>query len=176
MRKLLLVASAAALTVSLIIAQAPPQGGGGGRGGGKGKGGPPAPPPPPPPAGLECFDTLATPEFPRAALQQKVDGTVWVNFEVTPQGAVDKMETQVTSAYADGPKLLTPPAEAAVKAAKIKSDCNGKKVLVVFRYELHGEPVANPQVTSRREPSYIVWIESQPMTRAAAGAGKAAKQ
>jgi hypothetical protein len=173
MRKLLLVAATAALMIPLIIAQAP-QGGGGGRGGGKGggKGGPPAPPPPPPPLGLECFDTLATPEFPRAALQQKVDGTVWVNFEVTPQGAVDKMETQVTSAYKDGPALLTPPAEAAVKAAKIKSDCNGKKVLVVFRYELHGEPVANPQVTSRREPSYIVWIESQPMTRAAAAAGK----
>jgi hypothetical protein len=176
MRKLLLVAAVAAITIPLIIAQAPQGGGrGGGKGGGRGKGAP-APPPPPPPAGLECFDTLATPEFPRAALQEKVDGTVWVNFEVTPEGAVDKIETQVTSAYADGPKLLTPPAEAAVKAAKMKSDCDGKKVLVVFRYELHGEPVANPQVTSRREPSYIVWIESQPMTRGAAGAGKAAKK
>ena len=170
MRKLLFVAIAMALSMQYGIAQ---------RGGGKGgpKGGPPAPPAPPPPAGLECFDTLPTPEFPKAALQAKVDGTVWLNVTVGAQGAVGKIDTQVTSAYADGAKLLTPPAEAAVHAAKIKADCAGKPVLVVFRYELHGDPTPNPQVTSKKEPAYTVWIESQPMTAAATGgASKAGKK
>jgi outer membrane biosynthesis protein TonB len=172
MRKVMFAVLIAALSVSVGLAQ-PPGGGGGGRGGrGGGRGGPPAPPPAPPPAGLECFDNLPTPEFPRAALQQKVDGTVWVNLEVGAGGAVDKLESQVTSAWADGAKLLTPPAEAAVRAAKIKADCAGKKVLVVFRYELHGEPTANPQVTSKKEPSYLMWIESQPLAAAGARGGK----
>jgi hypothetical protein len=169
MRKLILIALAAALCVQFGIAQQ-----GGGKGGGKGgKGGPPAPPPAPPPAGLECFDNLPTPEFPRAALQAKVDGSVWETVQVDAQGAIGKIDTQVTSAYADGEKLLKPPSDAAVHAAKFKSECNGKPVLVVFRYELHGDATANPQVTSRKEAPYIVWIESQPMAGAGA-AGKAA--
>jgi hypothetical protein len=139
MRKWLLVAVTSALSIQYGIAQ---------RGGGRG--GPPPPPAGPPPAGLECFDNLAMPEYPKA--------------EVGEQGAAGKTTTKVTSAYVDGPKLLAPPAEAAIHAAKLKADCAGKTVLVVFRYELHGDPTANPQVTSRKEPSYIVWIESQPMT------------
>ena len=169
MRKLILIALASALCVQFGMAQR-----GGGKGGGK-NGGAPPPPPPPPPAGLECFDNLPTPEFPRAALQAKVDGSVWETVQVDAQGAVGKIDTQVTSAYGDGEKLLKPPSDAAVRAAKFKSDCNGKTVLVVFRYELHGDAIANPQVTSRKETPYIVWIESQPMAAAgAASAGKAA--
>jgi len=162
MRKFLLVAITSALCMQFGIAQ---------RGGGKGapKGGPPAQPAAPPPAGFECFDNLATPEFPKAALQAKVDGSVWLNVEVGAQGASGKIDTQVMSAYADGPKLLTAPAEAAVHSAKLKADCAGKTVLVVFRYELHGDPTANPQVTSRKEPPHIVWIESQPMTATKTG-------
>jgi hypothetical protein len=163
MRKLLLVAILSAVSIPYALAQR-----GGGRGG---QGGPPAPPPGPPPAGLECFDNLAMPEFPRTALQQRVDGTVWVHEEVGPGGAPGKMDVQVTSAWADGAKLLQPPVEAVIKAAKLKPDCAGKTVLAVFRYELHGDPVANPQVSTRKEPSYIVWIESQPMM-AAQGAKK----
>ena len=170
MRKLMLIVIASLLTMQFGIAQ---------RGGGKGgpKGGPPAAPAPPPPAGLECVDNLPTPEFPKAALQAKVYGTVWVNTEVGAQGVPGKIDAQVTSAYAEGARLLTAPAEAAIRAAKFKADCAGKTVLVVFRYELHGDPTANPQVTSRKEPSYTVWIESQPMiATATGGASKAGKK
>jgi len=173
MRKLILIALAAALCVQFGIAQ---QGGGKGGGKGAGKGGPPAPPPPPPPAGLECFDNLPTPEFPKAALQAKVDGSVWETVQVDAQGGVGKIDTQVTSAYGEGPKLLTPPSDAAVHAAKFKPECNGKTALVVFRYELHGDAVANPQVTSRKEAPYIVWIESQPIAAAGAAAKAATKK
>src|SRR5690348_16445230 len=103
MRKLILVVIASALTVQYGVAQ---------RGGGKGAPkGPPPPPAGPPPAGLECFDNLPVPEFPRAALQEKVDGSVWFDVQVGPGGTLGKVDTQVTSAYADGPKLLTPPAD-----------------------------------------------------------------
>jgi hypothetical protein len=167
MRKLFLVAITVLISAQLAMAQ---------RGGGKGgdKGGDKGPPPPPPPAGLECFDNLGTPEYPRAALQAKIDGSVWETIQVGPQGALGKVDTQVVSAYADGTKLLTPPADAVIKSAKLKADCAGKTVLVVFRYQLHGDPIANPQVTNRREPPNIIWIESQPATAAGAGATKAA--
>jgi hypothetical protein len=167
MRKLLFILTVSLLSISYGFAQGGPGGGGRGGRGGRG-GGPPAPPPGPPPAGLECFENLPIPEFPRAALQQKVDGTVWVNFEVGAGGTMGKPETQVVSAWSTGSQLLTPPVEAALQKATIKPDCAGKKVLVVFRYELHGEPVPNPQVTSKKEPSYLVWIESQPMGTGAA--------
>jgi len=111
--------------------------------------------------GLACFENLATPEFPSAALQAHVDGTVWTTTHVNSQGMVERVDSQVVSAWADGPKMLTPPVEKAIRAAKIKSECAGKEVPVVFRYELHGEATQTPKVTSRTEGN-IIYIESQP--------------
>jgi len=113
------------------------------------------------PDGLACFENLAPPEFPKTALQAHVDGSVWTYTQVSPQGALDKVETQVVSAWGDGPKLLTPPVEKAIRAAKIKSECAGKTVTVVFRYQLYGEATPAPKVKTRTDGN-IMYIESQP--------------
>jgi len=112
--------------------------------------------------GLACFENLAAPEFPQAALREHVDGSVWTWTHVNAQGVPEKIDTQVVSAWGDGPKLLTPPVEKAIHAAKVKSACANKTVSVVFRYELHGEATANPKVTSRNEAPNIMYVESQP--------------
>jgi hypothetical protein len=36
--------------------------------------------------GLSCFANLGTPEYPTAALQAHVDGSVWTTTHVSPQG------------------------------------------------------------------------------------------
>ncbi|GEM_PF-2426802 len=120
------------------------------------------------PSGFECVDQLQTPDFPKAALQKHVDGSVWTWTKVSPQGTAEKIDTQVVSAYGEGPNLLTPPAEKALKESKFKTSCAGKTVSVVFRYELHGQETANPKVTSRRENPDILYIESQPEATASA--------
>ena len=112
--------------------------------------------------GLACFENLVTPEYPNSALQAHVDGSVWTWTQVSPQGVPDKIETQVVSAWGEGPKLLTPPVEKAIRASKVKAECAGKKVWVVFRYELHGEATPDPKVTSRTEAPNVMWIESRP--------------
>jgi hypothetical protein len=161
MRSLIVIA--AALLVSQYgIAQ---QGGRGGRGGGRGPA--PAEPPAPVNPGFECFAGVETPEFPQAALQTHVDATVWVTLQVTPQGAADKIETKVSSAWESGPKLFTPAVEKIVRAAKFKPECAGKTVAVVYRYDLEGEAVANPKATQRTE-ARVMYIESQPALMAAA--------
>ena len=166
MRTLLIVAATSLLMSQYAAAQPAGGGGRGGRGGGRGAA--PAPPPAPPNPGLECVDQLQIPEYPKAALLAHVDGSVWTNTQVTAQATAGKIDNQVVSAYGNGPALLVPPVEKALQATKFKSDCAGKTVSVVFRYQLHGEPVANPQVTSRKEAPTIVWIESQPEKAAAA--------
>jgi hypothetical protein len=105
---------------------------------------------------------MQVPDFPAAALQMHVDGSVWTWTEVTPQGGAGKIDTQVVSAWGQGAALLTPPVEKALKESKFKSDCAGKTVAVVFRYQLHGEPKPSPKVTNRTEPPNLVWIESEP--------------
>src|SRR5712671_3233779 len=112
--------------------------------------------------GLSCFANLGTPEYPTAALQAHVDGSVWTTTHVSPQGTIDKIDTQVVSAWGEGSKLLTPPVEKALRAAKIRSECAGKAVSVVFRYQLHGEATENPEVKSHREEPNLLWIESEP--------------
>jgi len=120
--------------------------------------------------GLACFENLAAPEYPKTALQAHVDGSVWTTTQVNSQGAIDKIDTQVVSAWGEGPKLLTPPVEKAIRAAKIKSECAGKTVSVVFRYMLHGDATSNPKVTSRTEAANLMYIESQPSAEPAVSA------
>jgi len=124
--------------------------------------------------GLACFENLAAPEYPRNALQAHVDGSVWTTTHVSPQGTVEKIETQVVSAWGEGPKLLAAPVEKTIRAAKIKSDCAGKTVSVVFRYQLFGEATPHPKVTSRTDPPNLMYIESQPASLTeTSSAGKA---
>ena len=124
------------------------------------------------PEGLACFENLVSPEFPKSALQEHVDGSVWTWTQVSPQGTIDNIETQVVSAWGQGEKLLTPPVEKAIRAAKIKSECAGKKVSAVFRYQLHGEATPNPKVTSKTEAPNIMDIESQPGTKTEVSSNK----
>lgn len=176
MRTLLVLATAVLMSLFGFAQQAPPGGGGGrgGRGGGGGGRGQAAPPPAPPDPGFECFQSVPTPEFPAAALQAHVDGTVYIWAHLTAQSTVEKVDTQVASAWADGPKLLTPPVEKAVRAAMFKPECAGKTVAVVYRYELRGEPAASPKVTTKMEQPNIMYLDSQPQA-AAKGAAAAKK-
>lgn len=122
--------------------------------------------------GLSCFENLAAPEFPPAALHAHIDGSVWTWTQVNAQGVPEKTDTQVVSAWSDGARLLTPPVEKAIHAAKIKPSCAGKKVWVVFRYSLHGDATANPKPTSRTDGPNVMWIESQPAKAVESAAAK----
>lgn len=125
--------------------------------------------------GLACFENLASPEYPKNALQAHVDGSVWTWTDVDAQGRIDKIDTQVVSAWSQAEKQLAPAVERAIRAAKIKPECWGKKVSLVIRYELHGEATADPKVTSRNEAPNIMYIESQPAITAEAAAKLPAK-
>jgi hypothetical protein len=105
---------------------------------------------------------VETPEFPLPALQARVDGTLWLSIHLNAQAGIEKIDTQVTSAWSTAKALLTPAVEKAVRASKFKTDCAGKTVDVVYRYELHGEAMANPKPTNRMDAPNIEYIESQP--------------
>ncbi len=175
--RFLLVLAAGLLIAQYGVAQEGPPGGGGGRGAGRGGGrgfgrGPVVPPPPPKP-GFECFDHVVTPEFPGPALRQHVDGTVWVTLDVTAQGMPDNIHSEISTAWAAGEKLLVPPVEKAVRASTFKSSCFGKSVAVVYRYDLIGDAVAHPDVTTKSDER-IMYIDSPP-EMAPAGSRRAAK-
>jgi hypothetical protein len=144
-----------AIAASLLIAQygvAQQPGGRGGRGGGRGG---PAEPAVPVKPSFECFEHVETPEFPRAALQENVTGTVYVTLDA------GKIGTQVTSAWPTAAKILVPAVEKAVHASKIKQECADKSVELAFRFDISGNPIANPATTTRTESRMMV-LESQP--------------
>jgi hypothetical protein len=116
--------------------------------------------------GLACFENLPTPEYPEKALQEHIDGSVWTWTHVSPQGSVEKVDTQVVSAWSKASKLLAPPVEKAIHAAKIKSECAGKTIPAVFRYQVYGTATHNPKVESHTEKPDIMYILSQPVMTA----------
>lgn len=121
--------------------------------------------------GVACFVSLM-PEYPKAALEAHVDGSIWTWTEVGADGVPGKIETQVVSAWSRAEQMLKAPVEKAIHASMAKPECAGRKVWVVFRYELHGDPVANPKVISRVENPNIVWIESDPAIAPTTAASK----
>ncbi len=96
------------------------------------------------------------------ALEKNVDGSVWTTIQLGPQASVEKVDTQVVSAYSDANKLLVPAVEKAVHATRFKSDCAGKTVFIAFRYQEAGAPVADPKPTSTQDPPNVVFIDSHP--------------
>ena len=138
---------------------------GGGRGGGRGGAAQPAAPANP---GFECFSRVETPEFPLAALRAHIDGTVYVWVRLTAQATVDKIDNQVASSWGDGPKLLVPVVEKAIRASAFKPECAGKTVAVVYRYDLHGDAIASPKPETKTEGN-VIYIDSRPATAAAKG-------
>jgi hypothetical protein len=156
-----------AIATSLLIAQYATAQQPGGRGGRGGRGGPAEPAVPVKP-GFECFDHVETPEFPHAALQENVTGTVYVTLDA------GKIDTQVVSAWPAASKILVPAVEKAVRASKLKQECADKSVAVAFRYEIGGNPVANPATTTRTESS-LMFLDSQPELVTAAKKPPAAK-
>lgn len=108
----------------------------------------------------------AAPEYPPAALQAHVDGSVWTWIQVSPQGSPGKIDTQVVSAWNDGAKLLTPAVETALRSAKIKPACAGKTVRAVFRYQYGGEIPPDPKAAPETDGAYLITIQSQPVKAA----------
>ena len=89
---------------------------------------------------MACFENLAPPEYPNAALRAHVDGSVWTSIHVSPESVPDKIDTQVVSAWSEGAKLLTAPVEKAIRAAKVKPACAGKTVPLRRNSDRRGKP------------------------------------
>jgi hypothetical protein len=96
-------------------------------------------------SGLGCFENLAAPEFPKAAQKAGVDGSVWIIAQVSPQGAIGKIETNGVSAYSEGAKMLTPPVEKAVHTTtpyigamrEVIAVANGVRIFAPLRLDLN---------------------------------------
>ena len=177
MRNLVVIAVALLMSLPTMALQGPPaQGGRGGAGGpggpgaaggGRGgRGGDAVQPAPPEDPGFECFEAAQTPDFPATALQRRIDGTAWVRIALTAQGAIDKLDLKVISAWGTAPALLGPPVEKVVRASKFKTSCGGKTVAVAYVFGISGEATATPKPT-RRDSGHVMYIESQPQTATA---------
>jgi hypothetical protein len=101
--------------------------------------------------GVACFENFDMPEYPAAALSAKIDGFVWATIQVDPSGVPAKIDTEVISAWNEAQKLLAPPVEKAIRAAKVKPECAGQTVHIDFRFIL-------PQDAANLETTPSSWI------------------
>jgi hypothetical protein len=106
--------------------------------------------------GLACFENLATPEYPAEAVSKNIDGFVWTTIKVSQDGKVDSIETNVISNSPDAKTWLVPPAEKAIRGARVKAECKGQTISIDFRYELPKDTF----VEAPGEASYLVKIRA----------------
>ncbi len=101
--------------------------------------------------GVACFEKLTPPEYPAAALEARVEGSIWTTITIDADGVASKIETKALSVSADAQKLLAPAVEKAIRSATVKPECAGKTVNIAFRFLSADE-------TTQLRPNEAAWV------------------
>jgi len=112
--------------------------------------------------GFSCFANLGAPDYPKAALDAHVDGSIWTCTHLSKEGVPEKIDVDVVSSWSKGRELLDPAVEKAIRAAKFKPECDGKTVRAVFQYKFHGEATPQPKIETDDAGPNLMVISSEP--------------
>jgi hypothetical protein len=107
-----------------------------------------------------CAASLVAPLYPDLARAERITGAVDVRFQVSSDG-------QARDFACKGTPVLCASARAAVEKTRFARDCANSSVVLAIRFELEGEPAADPvtTVTFRTPNAYL--ITSNPAPRPA---------
>jgi hypothetical protein len=96
---------------------------------------------------LDCVQRLEMPGYHRLAIAARIQGTITTSVLLSPTASPQEIRTErqgLSEAVTNGLKMLVPSIEQAVKKSAFRSECGGKTVRLVFRFEIKGAFRDNP--------------------------------
>src|SRR5258705_3875370 len=96
---------------------------------------------------LDCVQRLEMPGYLRLAIAARIQGTITTSVLLSPTGSPQEITTRqegMSEAVTNGLNMLVPSIEQAVKKSAFRSECGGKTVRLIFRFEIEGAFRNNP--------------------------------
>ena len=115
---------------------------------------------------IGCVKRLEMPGYLRLALVVRIQGTITTSVLLSPTASPEEITTErqgTTEAVTNGLKLLVPSIEQAVKKSSFRSECGGKTVRLVFRFEIKGAFRDNPTASFAFGFPNEFWISIPPL-------------
>jgi hypothetical protein len=103
-----------------------------------------------------CVERLQMPTYVPLAKMARIEGTVTAMVSLSPNGLVQQVGTGKAH------PLLAPSVKEAIRQAMFRSNCGGRTVVLIFHFNIRGEPSDYPkQSVSFGFPNHF-WIVSEP--------------
>ena len=115
---------------------------------------------------MDCVQRLEMPGYLRLALVVRIQGTITTSVLLSPIASPEEITTErqgTTEAVTNGLKLLVPSIEQAIKKSTFRSECGGKTVRLVFRFEIKGAFRDNPTESFAFGYPNEFWITVPPL-------------
>ena len=115
---------------------------------------------------IGCVQRLEMPGYNRLALSARIQGTITTSVLLSPTASPEEITTErqgTTEAVTNGLKLLVPSIEQAIKKSTFRSECRGKTVRLVFRFEIKGAFRDRPTESSAFGFPNEFWITVPPL-------------
>ena len=118
---------------------------------------------------ISCIERIQMPSYPALAQSARIQGTITASVSVRPNASEReiKMDREGnSSAVTRGLAIIVPLVEAAIRTATFRTDCDGKNVTLVFRFELRGPAVEPPKTSVEFGSPNQFWIVASAPTAA----------
>ena len=115
---------------------------------------------------IGCVQRLEIPGYLRLALVVRIQGTITTSVLLSPTGTPLEITTQrqgTTEVLTNGLRMLVPSIEEAIKKSSFRSECGGKTVRLVFRFEIKGAFRDNPTASFAFGFPNEFWISTPPL-------------
>jgi hypothetical protein len=110
---------------------------------------------------IACVERLQMPAYSPLASAARVQGTITVSVPLSAAASPERVTTESTGETPTGLRLLVPSIESAIKGATFRSNCGGKTVTLVFRFQIEGKAVDNPKTSLAFGFPNRFWITTQ---------------
>jgi hypothetical protein len=120
----------------------------------------------PVPTNADCVQRLEMPSYSKLALAARIQGAIATTIKLSSTGSLQTIMTErhgMTEILTNGLKILVPSIEEAIKKSVFRSDCAGKTVRLVFRFEIKGAFREDPTVSFAFSYPNEFWISTPPL-------------
>jgi hypothetical protein len=113
---------------------------------------------------IACIDHLPLPDYPALARAAGLHGIIAATATLSPDASVEQITTDFNSDSAESRKLkllLEYEVREVLRRAIFRSNCGGKAIKVVFRFEINGEPSSYNTRVAFGYPNQF-WVTTRP--------------
>src|SRR5438105_597593 len=103
-----------------------------------------------PESNIACVERLPMPAYPVVARQGRIEGTVAASVLLSPHASVEKITTDFASKTSGVTGVLIRSVEDAIRAAAFRANCANKTIVLIFDFQIAGQPSDN----SKRSDAY----------------------